>query len=173
MIQLDNRTVLEDGTVICSAKAIVEMLYADKDITSVVAEPCADIDMYNQADKFLDSNFGLICESNKQMYQGVNWFDFWLTPEHYKFVDVETQILSKCKTEQEFFRAQTELALFKERNMYPVLRHLMYLVDTWRANHVLWGVGRGSSVSSFVLYLIGINRINPLEFDLDIREFLK
>ena len=57
--------------------------------------------------------------------------------------------------------------------MLPVLRHLVYMVDHFRREGITWGVGRGSSVSSFVLYLIGINRINPLEFGLDIKEFLK
>ena len=38
---------------------------------------------------------------------------------------------------------------------------MKYLVDTMRNNNIVWGVGRGSSVGSFVLYKIGINRINP------------
>jgi DNA polymerase III alpha subunit len=42
-----------------------------------------------------------------------------------------------------------------------------------RKNNILWGVGRGSSVASFVLYLIGIHRINSLFYNLPIEEFLK
>ena len=44
---------------------------------------------------------------------------------------------------------------------------MIFLVDTLRQNNVIWGVGRGSSVSSYVLYLIGINRINPMKFNLN------
>ena len=42
-----------------------------------------------------------------------------------------------------------------------------------RKNSVLWGLGRGSSVASYVLYLLGVHRINSLYYDLDIKEFLK
>jgi len=34
-------------------------------------------------------------------------------------------------------------------------------------------VGRGSSVASYCLYLLGVHKINSLKFDLDIKEFLK
>jgi DNA polymerase III alpha subunit len=57
--------------------------------------------------------------------------------------------------------------------MFVLLQYLKYLVDTMRSNNILWGVGRGSSVASFVLFLIGIHRINSLYWDLSIDEFLK
>jgi hypothetical protein len=66
-----------------------------------------------------------------------------------------------------------EYVLFEERNMIPVLRHLIYMVQLLRQQGVLWGVGRGSSVSSYILFLIGINRIDPMKFNLDVSEFLK
>lgn len=173
MIDLGDRKILEDGTVICSNNTILELLYADKPIDNVVAKPSDDIEMHNKSDQYLDTNYGEIISSDTPLYQEINWFDHWLTPEPYNSIDIETEILNRCSNEEEFFRAQKELKLFKDRHMYPVLKHLIYIVDTWRNNKVLWGVGRGSSVSSLVLYLIGINRINPLDFDLDIEEFLK
>jgi DNA polymerase III alpha subunit len=57
--------------------------------------------------------------------------------------------------------------------MFVLLQYLKYLVDTMRKNNIIWGVGRGSSVASYVLYLIGIHRINSLYYDLSIDEFLK
>jgi DNA polymerase III alpha subunit len=42
-----------------------------------------------------------------------------------------------------------------------------------RDNNIVWGVGRGSSVSSYVLYLLGVHRVNSLYYDLDIHEFLR
>jgi DNA polymerase III alpha subunit len=50
---------------------------------------------------------------------------------------------------------------------------MKYLVDTLRKNIIVWGVGRGSSVASYILYLIGVHRIDSLYYDLDIAEFLK
>jgi DNA polymerase III alpha subunit len=42
-----------------------------------------------------------------------------------------------------------------------------------RKNKIVWGVGRGSSVASYVLFLIGIHKVNSLKYNLDIKEFLK
>jgi DNA polymerase III alpha subunit len=57
--------------------------------------------------------------------------------------------------------------------MIPVLTTMKYVVDTLRANNIVWGVGRGSSVSSYVLYLIGIHKIDSVKYDLPIDEFFK
>ena len=57
--------------------------------------------------------------------------------------------------------------------MYDVLYVMKYIVDTLRENKVLWGVGRGSSVSSYVLFLIGIHKIDSVKYNLPIEEFFK
>jgi DNA polymerase III alpha subunit len=96
-----------------------------------------------------------------------------LYPKEYQDFDIAQYVLDKCKNEAELQRAGDELLKFQERNMFPLLQYLKYLVDTMRANKVVWGVGRGSSVASFVLYLLGVHRINSLYYDLSIDEFLK
>lgn len=97
----------------------------------------------------------------------------WYIPVEYQNYDIATFVLDQCKTEEELQRAGTELLMFQEREMFPLLRYLKYLVDTMRKHNVMWGVGRGSSVSSYVLYLMGVHRINSLFYDLSIDEFLK
>jgi DNA polymerase III alpha subunit len=82
-------------------------------------------------------------------------------------------VLDQCKTEAELQRAGEELIKFQERDLFILLKYLKYLVDTMRNNNIVWGVGRGSSVASYVLYLIGIHRIHSLYYDLSIDEFLK
>ena len=97
----------------------------------------------------------------------------WHMPKEYYELDIAKWVLDQCKTEAELQRAGDELIKFQERNMFVLLQYLKYLVDTMRKNNVVWGVGRGSSVASFVLFLIGIHRINSLYYQLDIGEFLK
>jgi len=97
----------------------------------------------------------------------------WLMPEKYKIMDIAQYVLEQCNGEAELQRAGEELLLFQERDMFVLLRYLKYLVDTMRENNIVWGVGRGSSVASFVLFLLGIHRINSLYYDLSIDEFLK
>jgi len=97
----------------------------------------------------------------------------WLMPDNYKTLDIAKYLLDLCSSDAELQRVGQELMLFQERNMFNLLRYLKYLVDTMRKHNIVWGVGRGSSVSSFVLFLIGVHRINSLYYDLSIDEFLK
>jgi len=97
----------------------------------------------------------------------------WQMPQEYYEIDIAKWILDQCKTEEELQRAGDELLKFHDRNMFPLLKYLKYLVDTMRRNNIVWGVGRGSSVASYVLYLIGIHRINSLYYQLSVDEFLK
>ncbi len=97
----------------------------------------------------------------------------WHMPEKYYQIDVKQWLLEKCQSEEERDRVLIEYKLFEKKQFIKVLQFLMYFVDTLRANNVVWGVGRGSSVSSFCLFLIGVHKINPLLYNLDITEFLR
>jgi DNA polymerase III alpha subunit len=82
-------------------------------------------------------------------------------------------VLELCSTDAELQRVGEELLLFQERNLFDLLRYLKYLVDVMRENRLIWGVGRGSSLASYVLYLLGVHRINSMFYDLDPQEFLR
>ena len=97
----------------------------------------------------------------------------WFMPEEYKNFDVAKYVLNLCQTDEELQRVGKELLLYHERDMFVLLQYLKYLVDTMRANNIVWGVGRGSCVASFVLFLLGVHKINSLYYDLPIEEFLK
>ena len=105
-------------------------------------------------------------------------FDFvqqqnWHMPDRYKQLDIAEHVLTLCTTDAELQRCGHELMLYQERGLFDLLRFLTYLVDIMRENHVIWGVGRGSSVSSYVLYKLGIHRIDSMFYDLDVEEFLR
>jgi DNA polymerase III alpha subunit len=97
----------------------------------------------------------------------------WHMPQEYRELDIAEYVLSLCQKEHELQRVGQELLLYQERDLFDLLRYLKYLVDTLRKNNVVWGVGRGSSVASYVLFLIGVHRIDSLYYDLNIDEFLK
>lgn len=96
----------------------------------------------------------------------------WFMPDEYKKMDIEEHLVHLCP-EQNYQRLIDELKEFKSRNMIDLLRYLKYLVDTMRKNNIVWGVGRGSSVASYCLYLLGVHKIDSVKYDLDIKEFLK
>lgn len=97
----------------------------------------------------------------------------WFMPDEYKELDIATYVLDKCETEEELQRAGHELIQYQERGLFMMLRYIKYLVDIMKKNNIVWGVGRGSSVSSYVLYLIGIHKINSIYYDLDFEEFIR
>lgn len=99
----------------------------------------------------------------------------WYMPPEYKELDVEKFLLGKIggKLTKEWARCLEELDAFKQRDMYPLLRYMIYLVDVMRENGIVWGVGRGSSVASYILYLIGVHKIDSIKYDLDFKEFLR
>ena len=97
----------------------------------------------------------------------------WHMPKKYRELDIAKWLLEQCKHEEEYQRVGKELLLYQKRGQFLLLQYMKYLVDLMRENNIVWGVGRGSSVSSFVLFLIGIHRINSIYYGLDVEEFLK
>ena len=104
----------------------------------------------------------------------------WKLPESYKYLNVDEYLAPLVDVidrdelyEQRLARFAYEVKLFRERNLYEVLRVLIYVLDEFRKNNVVWGVGRGSSCSSYLLYLLGLHDVDPVKYDIDIHDFLK
>lgn len=97
----------------------------------------------------------------------------WFIPNNYKDFNIAEWLLAQCKTDTETNRVITELELYVQHNMVDVLVCIKYLVDYMREHNIVWGLGRGSSVASYCLYLIGIHKVDSIKYQLDIKEFLK
>ena len=132
---------------------------------------------YNRSVAELHAELDLL-DSYHNISQTVEEFDRvlqrnWRMPQEYKELDIAAYVLGLCKEEHQLQRVGQELLLYQERNLFDLLRYLKYLVDTLRKNNVVWGVGRGSSVASYVLFLLGVHKIDSLYYNLDVEEFLK
>ena len=99
--------------------------------------------------------------------------DEWIFPVVYQQIDVKAFLTDKCKTQQEIDRVNEEYILYEERSLIMLLRLFIYLIDYMRKNKFVWGVGRGSSTASYILYLIGTHFVDSIKYELDIRDFLK
>lgn len=97
----------------------------------------------------------------------------WFMPNSYQQLDIAEHVLGLCQTNAELQRCGQELMLYQERDLFDLLRYLKYLVDVMTQHRLIWGVGRGSSVASYVLYKLGVHRIDSLYYDLDPGEFLR
>jgi DNA polymerase III alpha subunit len=171
MMQLD-----EFGVAHLSESDICELLYKtpDLNLSDVLAD---NPDEYNESVSVTYAGFRKLAKYAKQE-ENVDAFDrrnqsTWHMPQEYQNLDIAKWILDQCQNETELQRAGEELILFAEADLLPLLCYLKYLVDTFRQNKIVWGVGRGSSVASFLLYLIGIHKINPIFYQISISEFFK
>ena len=164
------------GTAYANTEELCCLLYQhpDLDISKIFVE---DPINYNDAVKTFYADLPILKlynldETDVEKYDAVNQSS-WNMPEEYSNMDIAQWILDQCQTHEELQRVGQELLLFQERNLFPLLKQLKYIVDTWRKNNIVWGVGRGSSVASYVLFLIGVHKINSMYYDLDIAEFLR
>jgi DNA polymerase III alpha subunit len=168
------------GQLIISGAELADELYRDPDL-KVERFQITDPEQYNQAIDQLHLDYKLLAQYVPIDYKEevpVELFDhfqqqIWLMPAEYLEFDIAQHVLDLCQTEQELQRVGQELLLYQERDLFNLLRYLKYFVDTMRANKVVWGLGRGSSTASYVLYLLGVHKINSLYYDLPIEEFLK
>lgn len=140
----------------------IELLYRSKCLSAI---PFEDVKQYNTVADELEL---------EHLLSSVEYNKSFNIPKHYLDLDVEQYIKHLAPpTEQASTRVGMELEMFRTRNLFPILQLLIYIVDTMRKHNLVWGVGRGSSVASYCLYLIGVHKIDSLKYNLDIREFLK
>lgn len=167
----------EYGQTHFSADDLCDLLYQNPNIelTNFLVD---DPELFNKSVRNLYADFSKLKKYLTNYSVDMAEFDAanqnsWYMPQEYKDFDIAQYVLELCKTQEELQRVGQELLLYQDRNLFMLLRFMKYLVDTLRKNNIVWGVGRGSSVASFVLYLIGVHKINSLYYDLDIIEFLK
>lgn len=170
----------EYGRVILDADGLVELVLKgqhDWGWAHVLAEPGAETERFNAlCRQRANEDYRLRLPEalgHTPEQEHARRADEWLFPTEMRDVHVRAFLLSLCATDDERTRIHEEMDLYEERDLIPLLQAMIYMVDHFRTHKVVWGVGRGSSVASFVLYKIGVHKINPLRFGLGIKEFLK
>lgn len=165
------------GQVYRNEKEAVELLYQnpDLDITKINFEDQETVDKFNKSAKSCDLTLRI--HKDVELTIPLNDFDKtnqikWFMPDDY-YPNLMEMLYGMCDTDQQRDRVSLELELFIKHGMTDLLYYMKYLVDTLRLHKIVWGVGRGSSVASYVLYLIGVHKVDSLKYNLDIGEFLK
>ena len=157
-------------------------IYDDKDIFDLIyAGHFNKLDQLYVKDSKELRSLESISELNLKYYspelESIEVFDAkmqhnWFMPDDYCPNLIEL-LYDMCTTEEQRSRVDEELEAFIHHGMMDLLFFLKYLVDTLEKNNILWGVGRGSSVASYVLFLIGVHQIDSLKYNLDWRDFLR
>ena len=175
---LKDRTLWFDGDSTIEPDAIADMVLRGVSIKRGVhvSEVTDEIAAFNK----ISSHELSVKEDNRPLQ-----FD-WNIPEKYKTMDVRKFLLKKLEAEVErvdtftgsdidirLERIDLELDRFYTSNLNMLLRTTIFITDTFREKNVVWGVGRGSACSSYILYLIGIHDIDSVYYELDIGDFLR
>jgi DNA polymerase III alpha subunit len=147
---------------------LLELLYQER--SGPVAVDQAVLDLYDHGcyELGLDQKF-----THQDLPSADQLLETWSMPDEYKNIDLERFFAQKISTAEEIERVSLELELYKKNGLYTLLKYLIYTVDVMKENNIVWGVGRGSSVSSYLLYLVGLHSVNPLKYKLDIKEFFR
>jgi DNA polymerase III alpha subunit len=169
------------GQVVLTTEDLIQGLYSGK-ITNLIDITLNDQEEITRFQNAVKRNYNKFQSISQYQIPKIsveqfdtNLQDEWFMPEGYRSIsfDIVDYVFSLCKTDDENKRVEEELTLFAQYNLIELLCYLKYLVDTMRSNNIVWGVGRGSSVASYVLYLLGVHKVDSLKYGLDIREFLK
>lgn len=176
MIDLKNRKVDDYGNVVFEVKDLYPLIRKGFEVTDFLIQDSPEVQQLVSVAKMLD-NAEVIPRIYVEPTEPLDAYmsvlrTQWLIPNEFKQLNVVEFLVNKCQREEEINRIVQEMAVFQKYELEDMLRSLIYLVDTFRKNKVVWGVGRGSSVSSYVLYLIGIHRVDSLKYELDFAEFL-
>jgi DNA polymerase III alpha subunit len=160
-----------------SREDLFDIIYTGKlDLChNVLCEPSSDVEQFNRvADELgipaltVYTDLGVSQQELDQALQSE-----WFMPSLYKELDVLQYLEDRCHTKEELDRVRMEYRMYSDKGLVNLLKYMIYLVDTMREKKILWGVGRGSSVASFILYLIGVHKVNSMKFGLDFEEFIR
>jgi DNA polymerase III alpha subunit len=153
----------------------VDIMYAGSKCHTIIVDDCKWVEQYNNAAdlfEFDQIHWEQETIATRDEY-AAQCLDDWNLPEEYTNFDISEYLLSKCTDQAAKDRVASELDEYNKHNMHNVLIFVKYFVDTLTDHGIVWGVGRGSSVASYVLFLLGLHRVDSLKYDLDIHEFLK
>lgn len=164
--------------VIISEDDMLDLIYQGKDVQQVVVNDRSWVDKFNNVSKLFDIQTTLSADMESKLNPKEYVTDCvsvhnWNLPDRYVNMDMYSYLINKCRTDQQRDRVEMEYDEYERRNMIPVLKFLMYFIDTMRKENLVWGVGRGSSVASYILYLMDVHKIDSLKYDIPINEFLK
>lgn len=171
---LKDRTLYYDGDSEVSPERVVELI--DKGLKQIyVTEETDEIRQYN---RLTSSQKAIKTKTETRPLE----FD-WNIPEPYKSLDVVEYVLDRLTDIRDelydaqfctrILRVKDELKMYEELQLLPTLRAIIYVINTLQDKNIVWGVGRGSSVSSYVLYLIGVHDVDSVLYQLDFTDFLR
>lgn len=160
--------------IIVDESDLIDLMLKGSMPTKVITTDMQALEQYNHfCNLFMIAGIDTDTPADSNDKYSYKFVDNWYMPDEYKNYPIYDFCLKQCDTIEKKQRLSEEFNEFEKRGLLPLLYYMKYLVDTMRENGIVWGVGRGSSVASYVLYLIGVHKIDSIKYDLDYKEFFR
>jgi DNA polymerase III alpha subunit len=164
LFSFKDRVILDNGLVVFTDQGLIQLARDGVSLNNLKAITSPEVEKFNLfSEEQIDTN--LVTDTS-------DWYK-WNTPEPFCSIDVPAYLRALTSDAPYSERLEIELGHFETRNMFPLVRHVIYLIDYMKKNDMIWGVGRGSSSASLIFYLIGLHRIDPILYDIPLNEFIK
>lgn len=167
--ELNDRILRADGVIVVNPDKVEELFIRNIPISKI---------------RILSSNedtklFNILSDEKLELFSDENIdLDFsWNLPEEYKNLDLDRYIqeiilsLSDKDSEIGEIRINNEFQEFKRRNLLNFLKTIIFIVSEFKSKNIVWGVGRGSSCASYLLYKIGLHSVDCLKYNIPYTEF--
>ena len=169
--KLKDYTLFVDGSIEVDPSIVASMMLRGIPIEKIfVTDINEEIEKFN---KFSNIKIGKKVDIEELSFK-------WSIPDQYKYINIDEYLLNLSTIikqdslfEKRLHRLANEIELFKKLKLDDVLRVIIFIVDEFKNKNIVWGVGRGSSCSSYILFLIGLHDIDPVFYDIGIEDFLR
>jgi len=171
LIELDEKIVTDTGNLVFKHKGIVRKIQSGQELSDLLVVDNQDVRRLMLTGVPLNLwNPGEV-EGPPVETLG------WNIPEKFRTLDWEQYLIELYSTkdfpDSYMDRLLREIELVKERNMGEFFQTIIYVMEQIRNANIPVGVGRGSSCASFLLYLIGVHRVDPIRYEISEEEFFK
>ena len=176
LLDLQDRIITDTGSMVAKYDLIVKLALEGRPFEQLVTVPHEDIFRYHHHEKTLKQSHQWKPDGNV-LGPSVSTFD-WNIPDQYKSIDLteycQDQMFARGLVDDRYIdRLAMELIAVDDKRMEDFIRCLIYIVDTMKKNNVIWGLGRGSSCASLIMFIIGVNKVDPILYEIDMGEFYK
>jgi DNA polymerase III alpha subunit len=166
MLYLEDRILLNNGTSIVTDEYAVRKLLEGGELPShIIVGKSDDSDLY---DLMYKSNIS-ISEINEEVTPKI------ICDMHYGDIIDELIGTHRDDTDESLHkdRLAKEIDFFVKSDNMSLLGSIKALIKQFKSDNIVWGVGRGSSCASYVLYLLEVHDVNPILFSIPFSEFSK
>jgi DNA polymerase III alpha subunit len=176
LLDLDDRVITDTGAMIAKHELLVKLALNQEPFSHLATVKHNDIFDYHRLKKTQSQSRQWIPDDHI-IGPAMETFD-WNVPEQYQSIDVEdycqTKLFAMGKDSDEYIdRLVMELIAVEDKQMTEFIQCLIWIIDTMRADNVVWGLGRGSSCASLIMFIIGVNKVDPVLYEIDMGEFYK